>query len=77
MLDRNKTMFHGYITLSQSETKDLVFKYYLPNDLIKDDNYSLYLQKQSGINREKHFVTVNGKQTEIELSTDETFTTKL
>lgn len=77
VLDRNKTMFHGYITLNQGETKDLVFKYYLPSDLIQGDEYSLYLQKQSGIDREKHFVTVNGKKTEVELSTDEIFTTSL
>lgn len=77
VLDRGKTMFHGYITLNQGETKDIVFKYYLPNNLIKDDKYSLYLQKQSGIDREKHFVIVNGTKTEVELSTDETFTTTL
>ncbi|MCA9382483.1 DUF4012 domain-containing protein, partial [Candidatus Dojkabacteria bacterium] len=73
----NKTYFHGYITLNQGETKELVFKYYLPEDLAFGDTYSLYLQKQSGINKENHYVTVNGNRTLVELSTDETYITNL
>lgn len=76
--ENNKTYFHGYITLNQGETKELTFKYYLPDGVVgTDGTYNLYLQKQSGIDKEKHFVTVNGNTTEVLLSTDETFTTKL
>ena len=69
--ERNKTYFHGYMTLNQGETKEMVFKYYLPDNIITDGKYQLYLQKQSGIDSEKHYVTVNGARKEVILSVDE------
>jgi hypothetical protein len=75
--ERNKTWFDGYITLNQGETKELTFKYYLPEGVITDNNYKLYLQKQSGIISETHYVTVNGQRTPVELSLDEVFETSL
>lgn len=75
--ERNKTYFHGYVRLQPGETKTVTFKYYLPDNLVKDDVYNLYIQKQSGIISEKHTVTVNGNTTDIELDMDEKFQTRL
>ncbi|MCA9308558.1 MAG: DUF4012 domain-containing protein [Patescibacteria group bacterium] len=75
--ERNKTYFHGFVTLGPDETKSITFKYYLPNAVVKNNEYSLYIQKQSGIDVEKHHVVVNGKTTDIELKWDEQFKSEL
>lgn len=73
----NKTYFTGYIELGPGETKTMKFKYYLPNDRVGPNDYSLTIQKQAGINSEIHTVTVNGKTQEIKLITDTKVVVKL
>lgn len=75
--ERNKTYFHGFITLGPGETKEITFKYYLPNNVIKNDEYNLYLQKQISIDSEVHNVVVNGETETIDLKWDTEYTKKL
>ncbi len=76
-IERNKTFFHGYIELGPGESKEIIFKYSLPSNVVIGDTYSLYIQKQGGIDTETHSVTVNGKTQTIELKTDQKVTIKL
>ncbi len=69
--ERGKNWFGGYVTVAPGESKTVTFKYYLPEGAVGTDDYNLYIQKQSGINSEKHTVTVSGKTTEIDLTMDE------
>jgi hypothetical protein len=73
----NKTYFSGFITLSPGATKELVFKYTLPNGVVGDSDYKLYIQKQSGMPKETYHINVNGKETSLETDKDYKFTTKL
>ncbi|MFC1722141.1 DUF4012 domain-containing protein [Patescibacteria group bacterium] len=75
--ERNKKFYHGYIELGPGESKSITVKYELPENLIKDGNYSLLIQKQPGIDDETHNVTVNGKTSTLELKKDEKFQTRL
>src|SRR3989344_1436786 len=68
--ERNKTYFTGYVEMAPTESKELVFKYKIPDSAIKNGVYNLYLQKQPGTNGETHKVTVNGKTEMIELIKD-------
>ncbi|EKD99523.1 MAG: hypothetical protein ACD_22C00237G0003 [uncultured bacterium] len=68
--ERNKTIFTGYIELGPTESKSVTFKYYLPENTIKNGIYNLYIQKQPGTNGEIHTVTVNGKTEKITLEKD-------
>ena len=68
--ERGKTYFSGFITLAPYETKEVTFKYSIPGTSIKDNIYNLYIEKQPGIDTEKHTVTVNGKTQEFELKKD-------
>lgn len=49
-----KSYFGGFISIEPKEEKSLIFEYYLPKEIsdniIKNNNYSLVLQKQSGSN---------------------------
>lgn len=65
-----KVYFAGHITLPPHESKTIKFKYEIPNTLITDKAYNLYLQKQAGTNNDKHTVNVKGKTQEAELITD-------
>ena len=75
--ERNKTYFWGYVELGPNETKELTFKYSLPDGVIKDGKYTLYLQKQAGIDHELHTVLINGSTRTIDLNTDQIITQKL
>lgn len=75
--ERNKTYFHGFITLGPGETKELTFKYYLPSGVIKNGEYNLYIQKQLSIDSEVHHVVVNGESQELELKWDKEYTKAL
>ena len=75
--ERNKTYFTGYVEMAPTESKELVFKYNIPDSAIKNGVYNLYLQKQPGTNGETHKVTVNGKTEMIELIKDIKYSTKL
>lgn len=65
--ERGKQYFGGFLTLSPEETKEIEIKYYLPNNIIKNGKYTLYVQKQSGQGPEKYDFTINGKKQEFEL----------
>lgn len=73
----NKTVFNGYITLSEGATKEISFKYTLPDGVVKDSDYRLYIQKQPGMPKEKYNVVVNGKATSLETDTDQKFVSKI
>lgn len=73
----NKTYFNGFITLGPGATKEITFKYTLPDGVIKDSEYKLYIQKQAGMPKEKYNLSVNGKQSVVETDTDYKFTTKI
>jgi len=64
--ERGKQYFGGFLTLTPEETKEIEIKYYLPNSVVKDGKYNLYIQKQSGQGPEKYDFTVNGKKIEFE-----------
>lgn len=68
--DRNKTIMTGFLELGPTETKTMTFKYYLPEGVIKGDNYTLTIQKQSGIDSEQHTVEVMNQKQEIKLDRD-------
>jgi len=73
----NKTYFNGYITLGPGATKEITFKYTLPDGVIKDSDYNLYIQKEAGMPKEKYNLSINGKQSVIETDTDYKFSTKI
>lgn len=73
----NKTYFTGYVELGVGEAKTLKFKYYLPAGKVNDNNYSLTLQKQPGIDSEIHVVEAAGKKQEITLDKDTVVNFKL
>lgn len=75
--ERNRTYFHGYITVDPGTEKKLTFKYYLPENVVTSNEYKLYIQKQSGITNELHRVTVNGQTTNVDLLKDKTITKAL
>lgn len=75
--ERNKTYYTAYVELGPGETKELTFKYYLPNGLIKDDVWNLYIQKQSGIDKEVHNVVYAGKADTVNLAMDYQYSKKL
>ncbi|MFC1700199.1 DUF4012 domain-containing protein [Patescibacteria group bacterium] len=68
--ERGKNWFSGWINLAPGESKELTFKYYLPAELELTDNYVLNIQKQPGIESEKHTVMYGSKTEEVNLSKD-------
>ena len=68
--ERNKVWFSGYLEMGPGESKEMTFKYSVPAEVIGDKNYRLNIQKQSGIDREKHIVTYGGSTKEIDLFKD-------
>jgi hypothetical protein len=66
----NKLHINGYLELGPGESKEIVFKYRLPASAVAADKYMLTIQKQAGIDREVHNVTVNGETKEIDLFKD-------
>ena len=73
----NKTYFNGFITLGPGATKEITFKYTLPDGVVKNGDYKLYIQKQAGMPKEKYNISVNGKQSVVETDKDYKFTVKL
>ncbi len=65
--ERGKQYFGGFMTLAPEETKEIVIKYYIPDSLIKNGEYSLYIQKQSGQSSEKYEFDIMGKKQEFEV----------
>jgi len=74
--ERNKVWFSGFLELGPGESKEIVFKYYVPSEFIDEKAYSLTIQKQAGIDEEKHTVIYNGKTQEINLKNDTTVIVK-
>ncbi len=68
--ERNKVWFSGFLELGPGESKEITFKYYVPSEVIGEKIYKLDIQKQSGIDREKHTVTYGNQTREIDLSKD-------
>lgn len=68
--ERNKIWFSGYLELGPGESKEITFKYYVPSEVIGDKTYKLDIQKQSGIDKEKHTVIYGNQTKEIELTKD-------
>lgn len=73
----NKTVFNGFITLGPGATKEISFKYTLPDGVVKGSDYKLYIQKEAGMPKEKYNLSVNGKQSVVETDTDYKFTAKI
>ncbi len=68
--ERNKVWFSGYLELGPGEYKEITFKYYVPSEVIGEKTYKLDIQKQSGIEKEKHTVTYGNQTREVELTKD-------
>ena len=68
--ERGKVYFGGFMTLVPGETKTIEFKYYIPNNLLGNNEYNLYVQKQSGVNVEKYDFNVFGNSITKSIDTD-------
>ncbi|MFA6981946.1 MAG: DUF4012 domain-containing protein [Patescibacteria group bacterium] len=76
-VERGKVYFDGFVEIGPTETATMTFKYYLPDTAVKEGVYDLYLQKQPGIEREKHVVVAGGTSQEIDLVKDQKVSIKL
>lgn len=68
--ESGKTFITGYIELGPEETKELKFKYVLPDNTVAADKYVLTLQKQAGQPEETYNITINGKTNTFKIDTD-------
>ncbi len=68
--ERGKVYFGGFLTLVPNETKEVEFKYYLPGSYVKNKQYNLYIQKQSGVNEEKYNFNIFGTSSTKLIDTD-------
>lgn len=75
--ERDKVWFSGYVELGPGETKEMTFKYYLPENTVLGNTYNLTIQKQAGIDKENYIIITNGKKQGIELTTDKKITVQL
>ncbi len=76
--EKGKDYFDGFLTIDPGESKTVVFEYYLPEGVVvSGEPYNLLIQKQPGIEEEKHIIQVPGASQEIELFKDHTFTAEL
>lgn len=75
--ERGKVWFSGYVELGPGETKEMTFKYYIPDTAIVNGNYTLTIQKQAGIDSEKYTIVSNGKTQKMDLKTDTKITVQL
>lgn len=74
--ERGRTWFSGYVELGPGESTEITFKYYLPNDVVKDNKYNLFIQKQGGVNAEPYHVIVAGKTMDYTVDKDTTVSVK-
>lgn len=70
--ESNKVWFSGYLELGPGEKKEMTFKYYLPSTYKFDKKYNLAIQKQGGIDTEKHIVSIGKSSKSVELYSDVT-----
>ena len=75
--ERNKVWFSGYVELGPGETKEMTFKYYLPDSAMSGNTYNLTIQKQAGIDQESYIIVSNGKKQTINLTKDTKITVQL
>ena len=76
--ERGKQYFGGFMTLVPDETKEVEIKYYIPDSLIKNGEYTLYVQKQSGTKAEKYNFDIMGqKSVNANFDSDYTLSVKL
>jgi hypothetical protein len=68
--ERNKVWYSGYLEMGPNESREITFKYYLPDEFVGESEYVLNIQKQSGIDREKHTVVFEGENKEVDLFKD-------
>lgn len=70
--------FAGFVTAGPDETREVVFKYTIPEELVNmDGEYKLFIQKQLGVPTEPVTVTVNGQSETFDLVTDNQYSTAL
>jgi hypothetical protein len=58
--ERSKVYFGGFLGMGPNETKEVTFTYSVPNSVIKNNQYNLYIQKQSGVNNEVYMIDTFG-----------------
>jgi hypothetical protein len=75
--ERGKTWFSGYLELTPGNTKTLVFKYYLPANIITNGMWDVTLQKQAGITEENYKFVSPSQTKELKLSQDTQVSVKL
>lgn len=76
--ERGKVYFGGFMTLTPEETKEIEVKYYIPDSLVKNGEYKLYIQKQSGLGPEVYNFDIMGqKSVQSKLDTDYQLNVKL
>ena len=68
--ERGKVYFGGFLTLVPNETKEVEIKYYLPVSYVKNKQYNLYIQKQSGVRQEKYNFDIFGTKSTKVIDTD-------
>jgi len=67
--EHNKTVFAGFFQLRPQGVSKVTIKYKLPFK-IDSDQYSLFLQKQSGTNSPLYIININKTEEELFLKTD-------
>lgn len=61
----NKTIFGTFIAIEPGQEKSLIFEYKLPANIqkqISEKNYSIYLQKQAGVEKINYLININFKE---------------
>lgn len=69
--ERGKVYFGGFLAMGPNETKEITFTYSVPNSVVTNNQYNLYIQKQSGVNSENYEIDTFG--TKINESIDKDY----
>ena len=70
--ERGKVYFGGFIAMGPNETKEVTFTYSVPNFVINNNQYNLYIQKQSGVNDENYNLDIFGQTINEDIDKDYT-----
>lgn len=68
--ERGKVYFGGFLAMGPNETKEVTFTYSVPNFVIENNQYNLYIQKQSGVNDENYNMSIFGNQFNEDMDKD-------
>ena len=68
--ERGKVYFGGFLAMGPNETKEVTFTYSVPNFVVENNQYNLYIQKQSGINDENYNMSIFGNQFNEDIDKD-------